>query len=494
MNMLKAVLFDDEHIVLKGLMKLIKWSECGVELVATAQNGKTALEAVRQFKPDIVLTDIRMPGIDGLELIRTIREEVPNTVCIVFSGYNEYDYVKTAINLGVIDYLEKPITLEKIREAINKAVHHIYERSEMTELKKQSNQRIIEQTTLDLIIKGEAAVSNWLDNVGAESQSVTAVTVLASSDEQFRFVDDSSYHAIYVRNGEENVIVLFHYHTQSETWKQQLNALSDVLVGSGKTYNLLGEASKSYKEALHAFRYGRYLEGNGWVSFDDLEDPNTVQPNRSEKEEALLFDLRLGNKQEFMGKLDTFLDDFKKRVIDPDIAELELLKLIFQCMDAAKETGGDPSEIFPQGYMPQKELRNKKTREEAVLWLRQELEQIIDWVVGIRQKSKHSAVEKALRYMEEHYGRDLTQQEIASHVNMNVTYFSLLFKEQMELSYIKYLTKIRMEKAKGFLMEGMTIQEISERVGYYHARHFTEVFKKYVGLTPGQYRIKGNGA
>ncbi|MCR8657018.1 response regulator [Paenibacillus endoradicis] len=491
--MLKAVLFDDEHIVLKGLMKLIVWSECGVELVATAQNGKTALEAVRQFKPDIVLTDIRMPGIDGLELIRKIREECPNTVCIVFSGYNEYDYVKAAISLGVIDYLEKPITLEKIREAIKKAVDHIYERSEMSELKKQSNQRRIEKITLDLLIKGEAAVSKWVDDIGVDSQSIAAVTVLASSDEQFRFVDDPAYYAIYIRNGEENIIVLFHFDWSSETWKEQLIALSDILVGSGKTYTLLGEASQSYKEALHTFRYGRYLEGHGWVTFDDLGDPNTVQLNRSEKEEVLLFDLRLGNKQEFMGKLDNYLDDFKQRVIGPDVAEIELLKLIFQCMEAAKETGGNPSEIFPQGYMPQKELRDKKTREEAVLWIRQELEKIIDWVVGIRQKSKHVAVEKAILYMEEHYGRDLSQQEVARHVNMNVTYFSLLFKEQMELSYIKYLTKIRMKRAKELLMEGMSIQEISEQVGYYHARHFTEVFKKYIGVTPGQYRMKGNG-
>jgi len=492
--MLKAVLFDDEHIVLKGLMKLIVWSECGVELVATAQNGKTALEAVRQFKPDIVLTDIRMPGIDGLELIRTIRKESPHTVCIVFSGYNEYDYVKTAINLGVIDYLEKPITIEKIREAIKKAVDHIYERSEMTELKKQSNQSRIEKNTLDLLIKGEDAVAKWVDNFGTDSRSVTAVTVLASSDEQFRFSDDPAHYAVYIRNGEENIIVLFHINSQNETWKERLNKLSDILVCSGKTYNHLGEASKSYKEALHAFRYGRYLEGNGWVSFDDLEDPNTVQLNRSEKEEALLFDLRLGNKQEFMRKLDNYLDDFKKRVIDPDIAEIELLKLIFQCMEAAKETGGNPSEIFPQGYMPQKELRHKKTREEAVIWISQELEKIIDWVVGIRQKFKHVAVEKAIRYMEDHYGRDLSQQEVARHVNMNVTYFSLLFKEQMELSYIKYLTKIRMERAKELLMEGMSIQEISEQVGYYHARHFTEVFKKHIGVTPGQYRMKGNGS
>lgn len=492
--MLKAVLFDDEHIVLKGLQKLIVWSESGVELVATAQNGKAALEAIRQYKPDIVLTDIRMPGIDGLELIRTIQGESPNTVCIVFSGYNEYDYVKRAIQLGVIDYLEKPITLEKIREAINKAVQHIVERSEMTELKKQSIQRELEQSTMNVLLKGESAVSTWINGFGKKAESISAVTVLASSEEMLQLEEDASYEAIHVRNGEDSIILLLHYHMSNDKWKAQLTTLTDVTVGSGRTYATLAEASKSYKEALHALRYGRYIEGDGWVAFDDLGDANTVKLNGSDNEEALLFDLRLGNKSDFMNKLDFYLEEFKGRAIDPDVAELELLKLVFRCMEAAKETGGNAAEIFPNGYVPQKELRTKKTRDEAINWIRHELEHIINWVVGIRQKSKHAAVEKALRFMEEHYGRDLTQQEVARHVNMNVTYFSLLFKEQMDVSYIKYLTKIRMEKAKQFLIEGLSIQDISERVGYYHARHFTEVFKKHIGLTPGQYRTKGNGS
>lgn len=492
--MLKAVLFDDEHIVLKGLMKLIVWSDCGVELVATAQDGITALAAFRKHKPAIVMTDIRMPGIDGLELIRTIREESPDTVCIVFSGYNEYTHVKKAISLGVIDYLEKPITLDKIREGIRKAVHRIHEQSEMTELKERRKREMMEKSTLDLLHMGESALPEWMEQFEEGADSIAAVTVLASSCEHFRMENGVSYFAVHLRNGGENLIVLFHLAPYREKWEKPPIAASGITVGSGRTYFTLGETPKSYKEALHALRYGRYLEGAGWVRFDELGDSDSIQPNVTEKEEELLFHLRLGDKQGFMEKLDGFLEEFKKGITDPDIAEMELLRLIFQCMETAKETGGNVAELFPQGYVPQKELRNTQTREGSSAWLRQELERIIDWVISIRLRSKHVAVEKAVKYMEEHYGNDLTQQEVAEHVDMNVTYFSLLFKEQMGLSYIKYLTNIRMEKAKQFLNEGMSIQAISERVGYYHARHFAEVFKKYTGLTPGQYRTKGNGA
>ncbi|MHA6480378.1 response regulator [Paenibacillus sp. strain BS8-2] len=492
-SMLKAVLFDDEHIVLKGLMKLIVWSECGVELVATAQDGISALEAFRLHKPDIVMTDIRMPGIDGLELIRTIREEAPDTACIVFSGYNEYDYVKKAIQLGVIDYLEKPITLDKIREGIAKSVSRIHDRSEMSELKERRKQDLLSMATLGLLHRGKEAEASWLAQFGEKAGEVKAVSVLAASRPEFRMVESTAYHAVNVSNGRENLIVLFHFHIDGEEWKHGLADLDHLTVGSGRIYPSLAEASKSYKEALRALRYGQYLEGMGWIPFDELGDHHTVSPNVSEKEEELLFDLRLGDKINFMSKLDDYLAKFKSSTIDPDVAEIELLKLVLHCAEAAKETGSNTSELLPPGYAPQRELRDAQTRGEVASWLRLELERIIDWVVGVRQRSKHLAVEKAIRYVNDHYGKDLTQQEVADYIEMNVTYFSLLFKEEMGMSYIKYVTTIRMEKAKELLAEGTSIQMISEKVGYYHARHFAEVFKKYTGLTPGQYRSKGMG-
>lgn len=489
--MLKAVLCDDEHIVLKGLQKLIVWSQYGVELVATARDGSEALQAIKEHQPDIVLTDIRMPGIDGLELISLIKEVSPHTVCVVFSGYNEYEFVKKAIKLGVIDYLEKPITLDKIREAIVKAVDYISERSEVDALKKQSSKSLLESCTLDLLLQAEGAVAAWQQcygMIGARA-APAGVTVIVS-EQQLQLTLPASYEMIELRHGKEYIHVLLHADEACQQWREQLALIEHVTVGSGMTYSSMAEAAKSYKEALHAFRYGSYIEGHEWVAFESIGDSSEVKLNSSEREEGILFELRLGNKGAFMEKLDQYLEELKVNVADPDVAELELLKLFLRCSDAVKETGGNVADIFPKGFVPQKELRSKATRDEAISWLRQELERIVDWLVGTRQKTKHVAIEKAIQYMEDNYGRDLTQQEVASHVNMNVTYFSLLFKEQMELSYIKYLTKIRIDKAKEMLSEGISVQEISERVGYYHARHFTEVFKKYVGITPGQYRTQ----
>ncbi|RKP49928.1 response regulator [Cohnella endophytica] len=491
--MLKAVVFDDEFIVLKALKKLIEWNDYGIELVGTATDGLSALETFRSLRPEIVMTDIRMPGMDGLELIDIIRSEAPETMFIVFSGYNEFEYVKRAIKLGVVDYLEKPIDIAKIKEGVQKAVDRINELNEVSELKMKWQQGLLEKETHDLLLHGAEARLKWAEQFGADAERVTGVTVLASSEEGFGIQPGGAYRSVQIRNGNERLIVLFHFSDSRREWSEELALWTNTAVGSGRTYPSVADAPQSYKEALRALRYGKYLEGKGWIRFEDLGESHVVNPLLSEREEEVLFDMRIGDKESLLLKLDGYLEEFKQEKMDPEIAEIELLKMVFHGLEVAKETGGNPSELGTIAHLPRLELRNLQTQEEMAHWLRGQMEKIMDWILVVRHKSKHAAIEKALDYIAEHYGRDLTQQEVADNVQMNATYFSLLFKEQMGISYIKYLTKVRIEKAKDLLNEGMPIQEISERVGYYHARHFSEVFKKQTGITPGQYRSRGKG-
>ena len=119
--MIKAVLIDDEYIVVEGLKAIINWNEFGIEVVGSASDGVSGLELIEAQKPDIVFTDITMPSMNGLTLIEKAKKVIPNSVFIIFSGYNEFEYARSAITLGVIDYLDKPVTTEKIEEALTKA-------------------------------------------------------------------------------------------------------------------------------------------------------------------------------------------------------------------------------------------------------------------------------------------------------------------------------------------------------------------------------------
>ncbi|MEH7073427.1 response regulator [Neobacillus drentensis] len=367
--MLKAVLFDDEYIVLQGLQKMIDWSKYGIELVGTASNGYEAIDLVETHSPDIVFTDIRMPGMDGLEVVEKVLKAAPEIICVVFSGFNEFEYVKKALKLGVSDYLEKPITIPMIEETIQRILEKFLQKKTVLSFKEKwedSRIELIEKATLDLLLQGEEALPKWRRNFEKEAKNIVAVTVFALSGKGPDLPSHPSYFSVYIRNGAEHLLVIYHFEDTSAELRDQLLYLMDkngISIGIGQTYPSLTDASISYKEAIQALR-----------------------------------------------------------------------------------------------------------------------------VLLVRRDRKHEAVEKACTYIERNFSKDLTLQDVAEHVGMNPTYFSLLFKEEMKLSYIKYLTKLRMERAKELLQDGNKVGDVSEKVGYHTYRHFSELFRKHVGVNPGQYR------
>jgi two-component system, response regulator YesN len=488
--MLKAVIFDDEYIVLKGL-KMIDWLKYGIEVVGTAMNGLEALEVFQTHRPDIVFSDIRMPGLDGLQVIERILEDKPETICIVFSGFNEFEYVKRAIKLGVTDYLEKPITIPIIEDAIERVIVKINVQKSVATLQSRwedSREELLEKATLDLLLIGEAAEPRWRECFGENADRVKKVSVYALSEKCADLKSHPSYQSVSVRNGEEHLLVVFHFQDEVDDlfqplmdWPEHYN----VYLGSGRTYQKVADVKKSYKEAKEALRYGRFME-EGWTRFDNIGGETKVVGSLSDQEESIIFHIRTGDKPGLLKQLDSFINQLNSERLNPDVVEREILKLVYLAMEVAKETGED---IDRQGkFLPHLEIRKLETKDKMFGWLRSQMEMIYDWTRNVRQLTKHDAVNKACAYMKEHYYKDITLQEVSDYIGMNPTYFSLLFKEEMKQSYIKYLTNLRMERAKELLREGYKVADVSEKVGYYSSRYFSELFKKYVGVKPSQYK------
>jgi len=564
--MLRAVIFDDEYIVTQGMRAMIDWGRYGIELAGTAGDGLSALGMVRDLKPDIVMTDIRMPGMDGLKLIEAISEEAPDTVCVVFSGFNEFDYIRKALKLGVVDYIEKPVTIEKVDEAMRRTIERIGRRREHMELKDKleaSKEALLEKATRDLVLLGEEALPAWRRAFGEEeSRRVVGVTALAGSapetlealdaaeppDEAADHATDKANAAgalgteraedasemtigameaadsldarsskeartekkgaeartgdpvaglsppcrsVLFPNGNEWVAVVFHYALPADSLWERLELRSTHMngtVGSGLTYAEVKHAGRSCKEALRALRYGLFLEEKGWTRFEHAEENESFPEGLSEREEELVFLLRTGNREALRGHLEAVKRWMESERLNPDLAERELLKLAYLGLQVAKESGLAERQAGIAEAVPHRELGGLRTRDEMFRWLSGYLGALMDGMAESKRTSKHAAVDKALAFIEKNYDRDLTLQEVAEHVGMNATYFSLLFKEKVGHSYIKHVTKLRLEQAKVYLRRGMKVNEASEKVGYYNYRHFTELFKKHVGLTPGQYR------
>lgn len=492
--MLKAVIFDDEYIVLQGLQMMIDWSKYGIELVGTATNGFAAIDLVETHSPDIVFTDIRMPGMDGLQVVEKILACAPEIICIVFSGFNEFEYVKKALKLGVSDYLEKPITIPMMEETLKRTLEKINEQKKVLSLKEtleDSRNVLIEKAALDLLLQGEEALPRWRNSFGEELNDIVGVTVLALSERIPDIPSHSSYFSLYLRNGKEHLLVIFHFQKDSSELLKELLYLPGqhgITVGSGRTYQYLTDAVKSYKEAQQALRYGQFMEQGEWTRFEEIGENPNIPGDLSEQEEAIIFYLRTGDKSGLLRQLNEFINKVQTQRLNPDVIEREILKLIYLGLEVAKETGEDVSTITQRNYLPHIEIRMLNTKEKMFSWLKDQMEMIMDWFLQVRRDKKHEAVEKASKYIEKNLSNDLTLQEVAEYVGMNTTYFSLLFKEEMKLSYIKYVTKLRMERAKVLLREGYKVADVSEKVGYHTYRHFSELFKKQVGVNPGQYR------
>lgn len=490
--MLRAVIFDDEYIVTQGLQMMVDWSRYGIELVGTADDGISALQMVRELAPDIVMTDIRMPGLTGLQLIEEIAKEKPDTACIVFSGFNEFEYIRKALKLGVIDYLDKPITLEKIDEAIGRTIERIGHQQEHTQLKTQvsaNKEALLEKATLDLLLLGTEAIPVWRAAFDkAEAERVAGVTVLASTGRLDLLDEHPSYRIVSFSYGKEWIMAVFHYTLPADELWEQLTILSPQMqetVGSGQTYTDLVEAGVSLKEAVRALRYAVFLEEKGWTRFEPAEE--SLPKGLSEREEEIVFCMRTGNKEGLLRQLDDYKHWMETERLSPELVEQEVMKLAYIGYQVAMEAGGEVRTLVPHW-----ELGGMSSRDRMFEWLREQMEQLHNFMREDKHASKHNAVEKALAFIEKHYLESFTLQEVAEHVGMNATYLSLLFKEKVGTSYIKYVTKLRMEQAKMMLLRGMLVNDVSKRVGYYNYRHFTELFKKYTGLTPGQFR-EGHG-
>lgn len=488
--MLKAVVIDDEPIVLTGLTRKIDWARHGIELAGTARDGLSALSLARKIRPDIVLTDIRMPGLDGLQLIEKVSSESPRTMFIVFSGFNEFDYVRRAIGLGVVDYLEKPITVAQVDKAIIRTIEKIGREQEFRELKvkwEASREERLERATLDLLLIGDEAVEVWKETYGEDCLTFSAVTVLAFDGSKPPLPAHPSYREIEVRNGSEYLSVVLHREGRTPALEEQLLSWNiRERFGSGRTYPLIGEAKRSYREALRALRYGKFLEESGRVRIEDVEGRDSKRyVDLQQHEESVIVAIRTGDKEGLNWALNGFQAWTKERRMTPERVEEELLKLVFLCIDVAKETGGDMREL---GIVRHRELHELNSLDEMFGWMRGKLAELIVWTTSARREMKHASLERILDYMDERYGQDLSLQELAELVGLHPAYLSLLFKERLGVSYRKYLTGIRIEKAKSLLREGERVHEVFNKVGYVNQRHFAETFKRTVGMTPGHYR------
>ncbi|MGB4658266.1 MAG: response regulator [Mobilitalea sp.] len=531
--MLKVLIADDEQIICQMICKMIDWEARDLEVVGKAYNGLDGVRMMEEFRPDIIISDIRMPGYDGLQMVQKGKEIGLDADYIIMSGYKNFEYAHTALNLGVKHYLLKPINKVELEETLDRILKHRKESGSMIEEKKELEQiantgiKRIRKHFLSTIIqhnnlgtdkkieemdhKFNCEFSNglflaFLTKVDSDAPNYDSKILLNSIDyliEKTMEEDSWEYINSYVKSG---VVTVVNYQPEfrdkiNEVMKRILNLCRleldkftgfYVTIGIGKEKASITEVHTSIQEAVAAIKCRLKKGTNRIINYENLN--YQVLPIKS------------------------IFTEKNRRVFENEIESLDSLALIndvkLAIEDIHRVVNYSPVSIFE--FM--EELKNlacskwsqNRINETVINEFEQQLQFILDCNIReellihnflevfqryfdrvIEEKSNTSQlpIRKAKQYINENYMRQISLEEVAEAIELSPPYLSSLFKKEIGINFSDYLIFCRIEASKDLLKNGNhQISLIAEEVGYTDAKYFSKTFYKIVGLKPTEYR------
>lgn len=532
--MYRAVIVDDEPDAREGLQLLLDWERAGFRVVGEAENGAMALEQMPLWRADLVVTDIRMPVLDGIAYIKRMKEQFPDAVMAVVSAYGEFAYAQEALRLGVFDFLLKPLSREELAVLLSKAKAHLDERHSRFIRERETSQLVQERLLQDLCHGKSIAGGDkrMLDNLcvhGADSEF--RVLLLEMDDyaldveryterelELKRFMIRNISEEIVGRDwgmgyqtyedaperigmllvadgnsGDEAVCGLCA--TVVEALKQYVKI--PVSVGFGKQHSEWSGIRRSREEALEALNYAKLFEGKGsLLSYTRLEE----QLDHQRKAVSALEDWGIGTLLSAVDETDAsaverelnrLLDEMKQRLASPDMFRGLCLEIVMGLFTMIREQDGSAWHIFGQGPETYSQVYAKRSFDELQAWMKELVMNAIRYLTEVRGSKLPDVMQEVRQYVEEHYHEDLSLKSIATKVYKNPVYLGQLFKSTFGESFTQYLTKVRIDKAKEMLRRSNDrVYEIAEKVGYVTLDTFYQKFKQQTGMNPTEYKLK----
>ena len=532
-TILKIFLVEDEFVVREGIKNNIDWKSHGYDFCGEAGDGEIAFPMIQKLKPDIVITDIRMPFMDGLTLSRLIKKEMPWIEIIILTGYEEFEYAKESVKLGIAQYLTKPISGDELLEEVDAIALRIEEKLKEREIKEQYMKEMAENflqerkdffqylvtasksaaELLELADKLQIDLSSmWYNIVLFQTQSMQHAqneysNSLIEIEQEMERLDDGTHLLIFDRNLEGKAF-LFKADSREELEQIQqdyLDRLESILTryehvryfgGVGEPVDRLRELPSSFETASHAFAH-RYLvrqsrilsshelDRDGYLGQEEFDITN-VDPKRIDRAKIREF-LKLGDREETIYFIEEFFNDLGANVMHSNIFLQYITMDIYFCVvDFLADLQISRDEVQPFDV-----TSGPLQSEENVM---QYIVAIINRALELRERNASNRygdiVDQVMRYIEQNYADEtLSLNLLASHVNFSPNHLSMIFAQQTGQTFIKYLTEYRMNKAKELLRcTGKRSSEISAEVGYKDSHYFSYVFKKTQGMTPTQYR------
>jgi two-component system, response regulator YesN len=503
----RILIVDDEQLIRKGIIHYIDWEQEGFIVAGEASNGREALELIEVVHPQIIITDIVMPIMDGEELTRVVKERYPHIEIIILSSFSEYDYVRSSFQNGVVDYILKPkLDAESLLNGLKKAASRI-------PALKASNQNSdghppIEQIMNNLISGYEVTWSEhetttifpfqsfYLLGVSGKSETTDLQTIVKERivEKLRENVVDGVY---YSCSPNKNMSILL-INIEKVNIENVIKAVTQFLVLEPNIrFSLTDEFSdflqmgNVYKDKLSKLlNYQFFLSEMPLLMSGNLPEP----PSLKEPFHLDLFTKEIKDKQfdSAFGYLKEYAAQFSQcYTVDPFEYKAFYSKVIFNIIILLSNTEYDVRELDTAKYSYFKSIDEVATAQEAVAILDSFIEEVKKYLSPAPELQDHFNMKKLINFMMEHYAEPLTLTETAKHFHFNPSYLSNYFSTHMHEGFIEYLNKIRIEEASKLLIKDtIPISEISEMVGYSDHSYFCKVFKKVKGLSPSQFKRK----
>ncbi len=533
MNPYRIMLVDDEEEVRKAIIRKMDWEKLGFVVVGDAENGEEALEKLEQLEPDVVITDIRMPYMDGLTLTARIREKHPSMKVLIFSGYDDFEYAKQAIKLEVTEYILKPVNgeelaviLGRIRDSLDKEIE---QRRNIDSLRESylGSLPILRELFLNNLVNRTADVTavvprlreygidildarKWLAAVIHVEQVECEETKALSMHQELipisvrGLVEDSlkTYCRFAIFSSLEGITVIAAI-DGNNTQTGLMNLFDDICresrrlleiaitVGVGRSCDALQDIGSSYQAAVDALGY-RAIVGRGKpIYINDVEPVNRGKLQfQAKDEEELTTAIKFGSPEtiEAMVKnLSACMDDAKVHARQYQIYMLSIANCLFRMM---QQYNLDIDVMFgsrEQYKVILEGICNKAEFAERIIPVACRMNEALN---RERDNTTRKVIEEAKTYIREHYAdAELSVETLCRHLHMSPAYFSTVFKKETGQSYVNYLTEIRLKKAVELLNEtDDKTYMIAQKVGYQEQNYFSYVFKKRFGVSPTKYR------
>jgi len=533
--LLRIMIVDDEFYFREALKISIPWEQLGYEICGEAKNGKDALGKIEELKPDVALVDINMPIMDGLEFSRDIKERGLNIKIIILTGYSEFNYAKQAVQLGVKNYILKPIdenelvnALLQIKEVIESEKNIKIETEKLREKVKDSLPILKDKLLNNLIqensiINIEKVVSEfeYLDIIILSEYYQVATIELDSEDNLYYIIEARELFEFAVSNivsevlkdsfslevfndNSQRICVIVGYNKNEdylqlnletkleeirELVKQYLKTTITIGVGNLKCY--MHDISVSYKESLVALK-NRAILGNDKVILYTSVSQNRVTTNvySLENRTQLLMDMRMANVKHASELITKIFQEARIRNINHQMLDVICIEMISTCFEFSAETRHNFIDIFGDNHINILEmLQSQETIEEIQNLIKDIFVSVINYVEKNKNSKSSKIVVKVKSYIYQRYMDDsLNINELAKYLYINYGHLCYLFKKETKFTINEYITEYRLKKAKEYFDLGnQLVLDVANKVGYADANYFGKCFKKYYGISPSNY-------